>query len=1128
MVGGIPLYLNHVAYQLSNNNSFFYRSAQTLIKGNKFSAASKDLQSLIASIIFEYLLYDEEGKDYNYAILKEIIDAQSMTNNQVPSINTAEHKVPNFLSWIHNNNYIENFLFKAKLVKLANKQFSKIENISELDKILEEKFKIGEEELSLLDCYFDTNYRNSILCTPYREITKILYDKIETFLENHLSGESRQAMLKLASILNLQLYKLENEKKYLDEAKKDFKKALDLCKDDKLESLDLRYYLLLLESMRSNNGNFQSDNLSSLKTDMINFFKSFKEEKPILLVKAFKLRLKFYELVLQKDNDDQFKENFFKLIEDHCKVKHKKSSRFSSTSVSSEEEMPLEKPLYYYQAKVLKAQYNIHQMIRLDRFSKSVPSIISENLCEIRSCNNILQNQLNSSEIDLNIKILSHISNIKTTLRNLDFSKSNYLEELKKNIYYLVLSEDLDGVKKWIAELSKDVNAKDSNGDTPLHYASEKGHLEIVAKLIEKGAEVNAQNNKRVTPLHDASFKGHVKVVAKLIEKGAEVNVQSKKKVTPLHDASAKGRVKVVEKLIDAGAKVNVQSENGVTPLHNASVHGHVKVVKKLIEAGAMVNVQTEKGFTSLHEASYNGHIAVVEKLIDAGAKVNVQSENGVMPLHDASAMGRVKVVEKLIDAGAKVKEKTQEGFTPLHIASYNGHRDVVEKLIEKSADVNAKNGDGCTPLHYASGKGYIEIVEELIQRDADVNAKDSNDDTPLHYASEHGHIKLVEKLIEHEAKILKNTLGKTALDIAKKKFSNLINTSDKEKFSEIKTKIENYKKALNQITAIEPSNDDVISDKNIFANILEDSNITRKNLSKNESKMKTITPTDKGGINGYKTNMNRWYSDEDMDVVGTRLLAKLKDRDGSQINTDMQYKGRLTMDVIAELFYNERVEDNESNFKEGSPLYIAFNLGGQSNKDSGSHWVAMCAIRNDNNLTILYKDSFGETSVGAIRKEFKRQVENLNLEVEFISHPGSEQTDGSACGPMTLRNLEIMAQHIQNYGEQSLINNYISLVFSKQSDVQNLRNKYATISDEVKTEKSTNTNSDSISISNNQLSWEGTWQGQQSIKEISNALESQSNNNNISSTLEGGSGIPDDSVSTTGCQDDNAHHDFE
>jgi hypothetical protein len=116
------------------------------------------------------------------------------------------------------------------------------------------------------------------------------------------------------------------------------------------------------------------------------------------------------------------------------------------------------------------------------------------------------------------------------------------------------------------------------------------------------------------------------------------------------------------------------------------------------------------------------------------------------------------------------------------------------------------------------------------------------------------------------------------------------------------------------------------------------------------------------------RTDMNYWYSNDDMEFIGTESLSGIQNSDASSINPAKQYKGRLTLDVIAELFHNDRVEGNESNFQEGRPLYIAFNLGGKSDISSarergesveGSHWVAMCVIRQDNCLKVLYKGYF-------------------------------------------------------------------------------------------------------------------------------------------------------------------------
>ena len=52
---------------------------------------------------------------------------------------------------------------------------------------------------------------------------------------------------------------------------------------------------------------------------------------------------------------------------------------------------------------------------------------------------------------------------------------------------------------------ASDVNWKDQNGKTLLHYAAWKGHKEIAELLIANGADVNAKDDKGVTPLHVAA-----------------------------------------------------------------------------------------------------------------------------------------------------------------------------------------------------------------------------------------------------------------------------------------------------------------------------------------------------------------------------------------------------------------------------------------------------------------------------------------------------------------------------------------------------------------------------------------------------------------------------------------------
>ncbi len=56
------------------------------------------------------------------------------------------------------------------------------------------------------------------------------------------------------------------------------------------------------------------------------------------------------------------------------------------------------------------------------------------------------------------------------------------------NLIEAVQNGDLDLVKRLISK-GADVNAKDKYGKTPLHYADDEGHIYIVMYLISKGAK---------------------------------------------------------------------------------------------------------------------------------------------------------------------------------------------------------------------------------------------------------------------------------------------------------------------------------------------------------------------------------------------------------------------------------------------------------------------------------------------------------------------------------------------------------------------------------------------------------------------------------------------------------------
>src|SRR5439155_19439531 len=115
-----------------------------------------------------------------------------------------------------------------------------------------------------------------------------------------------------------------------------------------------------------------------------------------------------------------------------------------------------------------------------------------------------------------------------------------------------------------------DVSGAQGDGMSALHYAAERGDVEMAEMLVYAGANVGATTRiGQYTPLHLASQSGSAAVVQALVKSGANVAARTTTTgVTALHLAAATGDAKVVEILLDHGADANAKdAEWGQTPL---------------------------------------------------------------------------------------------------------------------------------------------------------------------------------------------------------------------------------------------------------------------------------------------------------------------------------------------------------------------------------------------------------------------------------------------------------------------------------------------------------------------------------------------------------------------------------
>ena len=85
---------------------------------------------------------------------------------------------------------------------------------------------------------------------------------------------------------------------------------------------------------------------------------------------------------------------------------------------------------------------------------------------------------------------------------------------------------NIEAVKKHLAS-GADLNARDPEGGTPLHYAASLGHKEVAELLIEKGAEVNALG-VHGTPLDRAIGRKHPETADLLRKHGGKTGAELK------------------------------------------------------------------------------------------------------------------------------------------------------------------------------------------------------------------------------------------------------------------------------------------------------------------------------------------------------------------------------------------------------------------------------------------------------------------------------------------------------------------------------------------------------------------------------------------------------------------------
>ncbi|XP_029654570.2 E3 ubiquitin-protein ligase MIB2-like [Octopus sinensis] len=175
------------------------------------------------------------------------------------------------------------------------------------------------------------------------------------------------------------------------------------------------------------------------------------------------------------------------------------------------------------------------------------------------------------------------------------------------------------------------VNPRNLNGQTPLHWACDRGHLHTVDLLLgHNGIDANVVNNDGDTPLHWAVRGREYKVVCAMLNKDSvNLEIVNKEYRTPLLEAVSDGHLGIMQRLIARGANVNVVEHGGNNCLHLAlkrenNFHSEVEHMTMLDQFCKDLKLGSEERYSGVVVASYLAH---------HGANFYCKNKSGRTPL---------------------------------------------------------------------------------------------------------------------------------------------------------------------------------------------------------------------------------------------------------------------------------------------------------------------------------------------------------------------------------------------------------------------------------------------------------------------------------------------------------------
>ena len=247
-------------------------------------------------------------------------------------------------------------------------------------------------------------------------------------------------------------------------------------------------------------------------------------------------------------------------------------------------------------------------------------------------------------------------------------------------LHIAACSGDLNLCKIFIDEHGFQENTADIYGRTPLHFSAGSGNFELFKFFLDRGADIYLKANDGTNCLHFAAEKGKLNICKFLLEEHKfDIHYTNNEKFTALHLSAGNGSFALFSYLLEKGSEIYSKTKNMRNVLHFSTFYGHFDisefVLKHFMTHYEDNNIRAQY---ELNGKTYSSQVFYKYNCIF----LHAMDAQGNTYLHLAAAGNQQKICKLLLDYDTEFTTLlNKEGKTARDIAMENDFKDVLNVL---------------------------------------------------------------------------------------------------------------------------------------------------------------------------------------------------------------------------------------------------------------------------------------------------------------------------------------------------------------------------------------------------------------------------------------------------------------